>query len=275
VKDKVALGALADSYYEYILKQWLQSPRETRFRDLWFEVLDDLPKLVRSPPSGPRDRDGAAVQQPVAKGKPHPPLRLVEMDPGGSLIHKTDHLSCFTPGMIALALRSVPASDFGERNRTFWRHVAEGAAAGCMELWTSTNSGLAPEYALLSERGAPEPEFSLKPVSRWTAGRHSFLRPETAESLFYLHRLTGDAKYRRMGKKMLDAIVAHAKVDAGFASVQHVDQVPTQKLDEMQSFVMAETFKYLFLLFSPADALDLDTYVLNTEAHPLRVLGPL
>lgn len=264
-RDKVALGALADSYYEYILKQWLQSPGETRFRDLWFEVLDDMPKLVRG---------GAALPQSVAKGKPHPPLRLVEMEPSGSLIYKTDHLSCFAPGMIALALRNVPASDFGERNRSLWRHIAEGTAAGCMELWASTASGLAPEYALLSERGAPQPEFSLKPVSGWTAGRHSFLRPETAESLFYLHRLTGDAKYRRMGKKMFHAIVKHAKVDAGFASVRHVDQVPTQKLDEMQSFVMAETFKYLFLLFSPAEALDLDKYVLNTEAHPLRVLGP-
>ena len=31
---------------------------------------------------------------------------------------------------------------------------------------------------------------------------------------------------------------------------QDVNKVPTSKLDEMQSFVMAETFKYLYLLFS-------------------------
>jgi len=45
-------------------------------------------------------------------------------------------------------------------------------------------------------------------------------------------------------------------------------------MDEMQSFVMAETFKYLYLLFSPNEAFDLDRYVLNTEGHPLRKLTP-
>jgi mannosidase alpha-like ER degradation enhancer 2 len=38
----------------------------------------------------------------------------------------------------------------------------------------------------------------------------------------------------------------------------------------MESFVMAETFKYFYLLFAPPSALDLDTTVLTTEAHPLR-----
>ena len=33
----------------------------------------------------------------------------------------------------------------------------------------------------------------------------------------------------------------------------------------------AETLKYLYLLFSPPSALPADVYVLNTEAHPLRV----
>ena len=33
----------------------------------------------------------------------------------------------------------------------------------------------------------------------------------------------------------------------------------------------AETLKYLYLLFSPPSALPADMYVLNTEAHPLRV----
>ena len=33
----------------------------------------------------------------------------------------------------------------------------------------------------------------------------------------------------------------------------------------------AETLKYLYLLLSPPSALPADVYVLNTEAHPLRV----
>lgn len=35
-----------------------------------------------------------------------------------------------------------------------------------------------------------------------------------------------------------------------------------------QSFWIAETLKYFYLAFSPPDVIDLDKYVLNTEAHP-------
>ena len=35
------------------------------------------------------------------------------------------------------------------------------------------------------------------------------------------------------------------------------------------AFFMAETLKYLYLLFSGAEKLDLNLFVLNTEAHPL------
>jgi hypothetical protein len=39
----------------------------------------------------------------------------------------------------------------------------------------------------------------------------------------------------------------------------------------MESFVMAETLKYLFLLFSDDEVLSLDAYVFNTEAHALPI----
>ena len=51
---------------------------------------------------------------------------------------------------------------------------------------------------------------------------------------------------------------------------QDVTQVPPPHDDTMQSFFLAETLKYLFLLFSPSDVLDLGEFVFNTEAHPLR-----
>jgi len=39
--------------------------------------------------------------------------------------------------------------------------------------------------------------------------------------------------------------------------------------DRMDSFVLAETFKYLYLLFSDKDDLlvDFDEYIFSTEAH--------
>lgn len=36
------------------------------------------------------------------------------------------------------------------------------------------------------------------------------------------------------------------------------------------SFFLAETIKYLYLLQSPDHDISLDTYVFNTEAHPLK-----
>ena len=46
-------------------------------------------------------------------------------------------------------------------------------------------------------------------------------------------------------------------------------RVPPPLDDTMQTFILAETFKYLYLLYSPSDVLPLDQYVFNTEAHPL------
>jgi mannosyl-oligosaccharide alpha-1,2-mannosidase len=51
-------------------------------------------------------------------------------------------------------------------------------------------------------------------------------------------------------------------------------QVPPQSDDVSQSWFFAETLKYLYLLFSPDSTLSLSEWVLNTEAHPLRVQAP-
>ncbi len=64
------------------------------------------------------------------------------------------------------------------------------------------------------------------------------------------------------------------QVDAGYSGVKNVDQVPVQLDDTQQSFLLAETFKYLYLLYSPSDMMPLDKWVLNTEAHPLRIMSP-
>ena len=43
--------------------------------------------------------------------------------------------------------------------------------------------------------------------------------------------------------------------------------------DVQQSFFLAETLKYLYLLFSDDRLLSLEEWVFNTEAHPLPVRG--
>jgi mannosidase alpha-like ER degradation enhancer 2 len=94
------------------------------------------------------------------------------------------------------------------------------------------------------------------------------LRPEIIESTYYLHHYTGEPEYRQMGETMFGDFVKHCRVDSGYAALQNV--VTKEKRDEMESFALAETFKYFYLLFAPPGTLDFDKVVFNTEAHPLR-----
>jgi broad specificity phosphatase PhoE len=80
--------------------------------------------------------------------------------------------------------------------------------------------------------------------------------------------LDGDPRWRRQGAAMFDDFVRYTRTDGGYAALRSV--VTKEKADRMESFVLAETFKYFWLLFAPQDAINLDEVVLNTEAHPLK-----
>ena len=43
------------------------------------------------------------------------------------------------------------------------------------------------------------------------------------------------------------------------------------KMDRMESFWIAETLKYAFLLQDPLHQISLDKFVMNTEAHPFPI----
>jgi mannosidase alpha-like ER degradation enhancer 2 len=94
------------------------------------------------------------------------------------------------------------------------------------------------------------------------------LRPEIIESAYYLAFYTKDSRYQEMGSTFLLSLVRYCKTDAGFAALSNVET--KAKKDSMESYFLAETLKYLYLLFAPRDTLDLNKVVFNTEAHPLR-----
>jgi predicted alpha-1,2-mannosidase len=94
------------------------------------------------------------------------------------------------------------------------------------------------------------------------------LRPEALESAYILYTLTGDARYKAMGWDIFQRIVRWCRDEVGYA---HLRDVRTkEKADEMESFFLAETLKYAYLLFAPTETLDFSQVVFNTEAHPLR-----
>ena len=112
-----------------------------------------------------------------------------------------------------------------------------------------------------------EPETLDYKTMRVVAGSYR-LRPEIVESTYYLYHYTGDLEYQRMGTKIFGDFVKYCRAEAGYAAL--ADVISKQQLDEMQSFVMAETFKYFYLLFAPPETLQFDKVIFNTEAHPLK-----
>ena len=112
-----------------------------------------------------------------------------------------------------------------------------------------------------------EPETIDYKTMRVIDGRYH-LRPEIIESTYYLFHYTGDPEYRLIGEKMFVDFVKCCRADSGYAAL--ADVTTKQQLDEMESFVVAETFKYFYLLFAPPETLQFDKVIFNTEAHPLK-----
>ncbi len=97
----------------------------------------------------------------------------------------------------------------------------------------------------------------------------AFLRPEFVESTYFLYRATHDPHYLEVGRDALRSIQQHARVTCGYATIKDVRTL--QKEDRMDSFVLSETFKYLYLLFAEESelVLDINDFVFTTEAHLL------
>ena len=94
------------------------------------------------------------------------------------------------------------------------------------------------------------------------------LRPENIESAWYLLKLTGDPRYLEMGRTCFESLVTHCRTENAYASLESVRSMT--KRDAMPSFFLAETLKYCWLLFSPANTIDFERTLLTTEGHPLR-----
>lgn len=95
------------------------------------------------------------------------------------------------------------------------------------------------------------------------------LRPEFLESTYLLYLATDDPYYLRVGEQVLRSLQKHAWVPCGYAAVKDVRTGVHE--DRMDSFVLSETFKYLYLLFAkPSDLIiDMDQFIFTTEAHLL------
>ncbi len=85
-----------------------------------------------------------------------------------------------------------------------------------------------------------------------------------------MYRITGDRAWQEKGWRMFRAVINATQAAAGHSAIDDVTSHSPVKIDEMESFWLAETLKYFYLLFTTPDVISLDEWVLNTEAHPLK-----
>ncbi|KAK9734146.1 hypothetical protein RND81_04G118200 [Saponaria officinalis] len=236
-RSTITFGAMGDSFYEYLLKVWVQGNKTTAvkpYRDMWETSMKGLSSLVR-------------------KTTPSSFTYICERN-GNSLNDKMDELACFAPGMLALG-----SSGYSPRESEKYMSLAEELAWTCYNFYQSTPTKLAGENYFFHAGD------DMSVGTSW-----NILRPETVESLFYLWRLTGNKTYQEWGWNIFQAFEKNSRVESGYVGLKDVNTGVKDNM--MQSFFLAETLKYLYLLFSPPSVIPLDEWVFNTEAHPLRIV---
>ncbi|KAG8043386.1 hypothetical protein GUJ93_ZPchr0458g22869 [Zizania palustris] len=233
----ITFGAMGDSFYEYLLKVWIQGNKTEHvkhYREMWETSMEGLISLTK-------------------KTTPSNYYYICERN-GGSLSDKMDELACFAPGMLALG-----ASGYGTEKAEQIMDLAKELARTCYNFYQTTPTKLAGENYFFHAGQ------DMSVGTSW-----NILRPETVESLMYLWRLTGNKTYQDWGWDIFQAFEKNSRIDSGYVGLRDVNT--GEKDNMMQSFFLAETLKYLYLLFSPPSLISFDEWVFNTEAHPLRIV---
>lgn len=225
------VSAEIDSYYEYLLKcDILFGDKECR--DMWEDSIAKVHSYLADEGTDltATNRTGNVKVGDLWYGR-------ADMNTGKRTATTTGALDAFFPGLLALD---------GDLNR------ARALQDSMFKMWQA--HGIEPEV------------YDYKTAKVVSAGYP--LRPEIVESTYILYQSTKDPKYLAMGKQMFEDFVKHCRTDVAYAGLKSV--VTKEKTDYMHSFLLAETFKYFYLLFAPDKTLDIKKVVFNTEAHPIK-----
>ncbi|KAK4534768.1 hypothetical protein CDCA_CDCA02G0793 [Cyanidium caldarium] len=279
-------GGTGDSYYEYVIKSYVQSRRTSSFWKYHTErVMDGLQYTVL--------RQGVLVPQEVprrrrSRDRPH----LLDDDEedrtpanvswpvrfsADTEIDSVEHLACFLPSLLVLAAPHQGGTLHRTHPRTQrYLQLGDELARLCYEMYR-LNGGLAGENVIVvvDRNRTIQSPYADRPVVFIARDVSTYAqRPELLEALFYLWRATHNPKYREWGWRIFRAMESLTRVDTGgYVSCEDPEYGCRQPVDQMQSFFLAETLKYAYLLFTDDDVVDVlgSDWVLNTEGHPLRV----
>ena len=280
--NSFSLSGMSDSMYEYLAKQYMLSGGSPIYKDMYMMSVDAaMQHLFFRPMVSSLSNVLFSGNAQAGRGG------RVSLDP------QVQHLTCFVGGMLAVGARLF-------ENDTHL-DAARRLVDGCIWAYGVMPTGIMPEifnvvpcesattckweesawkYAI-SKRFALvqyKPEVIEKAIKdeRLPEGvthvvdRRYGLRPEAIESIFILYRVAGDKALQETAWRMFENIMAYTEAQYGYAGLSDVTDPQSSKIDKQESFWMAETLKYFYLVFSEFDLLSLDEWVLNTEAHPFR-----
>ena len=146
------------------------------------------------------------------------------------------------------------------------------------ETYNRTASGIGPEVFAWNGNPPADQAAFYNTSGFYATAKDYVLRPETMESLYYAYRVTGDTKWQDMAWESFQRIRSLCRTGAAYGGLNDVTQANgggTQ--DDMESFWLAETLKYMYLIFadSPVHVQKSgNEFVFNTEAHPMSVRKP-
>lgn len=238
------IGAGEDSYYEYVIKSYLLTGGVGK------EILRRHLLLMKDIKS-----------QLVFKSINHGLVGIGQKSNAQHPDSEVEHLATFAAGMIAIG--SVKENGNHEEDLK----LASDLATTYAKTYAHFKSGIMPEHV----RFNVDDENNKEDIELTVDGY--ILRPETVESIFYLYRFTGDQKYRDYNWQIFKAINRSCRVENGFTSISSLLKDPKDVYhhDEMESFFLAETLKYLYLTFTDSSLISPVEWVFNTEAHPLHM----
>ena len=261
-----SLGANADSTYEYFMKMFILlggiGPAR-QYKRIYQTAMDRAVHDLLYRPMIPGNADV------LLPGK-----IIVNPDSSLSLLAESEHLEFFVGAMFALGGRLFKNPSHVD--------IARRLTEGCIWAYNATPSGIAPEnfYTI----GCSAKSKCVWNETLWRENGGSFpmgftgtrdakylLRPEAVESVFYMYRITGESRYQDEAWNMFQTIDSRTRTEFGNAELSNVFQEDSPKNDQMESFWLGETLKYLYLTFSDPDFISLDDFVFNTEAHPFRI----
>ncbi|XP_021738294.1 alpha-mannosidase I MNS4-like isoform X1 [Chenopodium quinoa] len=128
-------------------------------------------------------------------------------------------------------------------------------------------------YSVWKRYGFTPEGFNLATLNVQQGQKSYPLRPELAESTYWLYKATRDTRYLDVGRDIVSSLQYGARCPCGYCHITDVENHKQE--DHMESFFLAETVKYLWLLFDLAVGADNlvesgpYNYIFSTEGHLL------